>query len=92
MATDTIRFTTLTEASTSTDFGLTPTGYNLVICTIINNGTNAITIKQGGDSFSTSMSLTNGQGITFEAEGNDTLPTLRITTGAGTCSVSIAHN
>ena len=60
--------------------------------TIINNGTNGITILQGSDSFVGSMTLSNGQGITFEASNNETLPEMKITTGSGTTSVSIAHN
>ena len=51
MATDTIVFTTLAVASTSTTFGASTTGYALTFITIINNGTNAITIFQGSDSF-----------------------------------------
>lgn len=93
MATETLVFTTLTTASTSTKFGSSTTGYPLAICTIINNGDNAITIANGNDSFSTSISLASGQGITFEAEDvGTTLPELQITTGSGTCSVSVAHN
>tara|TARA_R110001599_G_scaffold171331_4_gene361965 strand:+ start:15719 stop:15997 length:279 start_codon:yes stop_codon:yes gene_type:complete len=92
MATDTIVFSTLAVASTSTTFGASTTGYALTFITIINNGTNAITIFQGSDSFVGSMSLTGGQGITFEASGNETLPEIKITTGSGTTSVSVAHN
>tara|TARA_Y100001938_G_scaffold150424_1_gene241264 strand:+ start:1039 stop:1320 length:282 start_codon:yes stop_codon:yes gene_type:complete len=93
MATESLVFKTLTTASTATTFGTSTLGYDCSIITIINNGTNAITISNGGDSFATSISLVNGQGITLEAEDiGTTLPEIRVTTGSGTTSVSVAHN
>tara|TARA_B110000967_G_C18646209_1_gene441016 strand:- start:342 stop:620 length:279 start_codon:yes stop_codon:yes gene_type:complete len=92
MSTDTIIFKTLSVASTTTGIGVIGSGYPLTFATIINNGTNAITIAQASDSFVANMSLTTGQGISFQADDNGTLPEIRITTGSGTTSVSIAHN
>jgi len=92
MSTDTIIFKTLSVASTTTGFGVSVTGYALTFATIINNGTNAITIAQASDNFTAKMELTKGQGISFQADDNGTLPEIRVTTGSGTSSVSVAHN
>jgi hypothetical protein len=91
MATDTIAFSTLSVASTTTDLPVTGLS-NLTFLTIINNGENAITIAQESDNYATTMTLAAGQGITFTAGANMTLPPMRVVTGAGTTLTSIAHN
>ena len=93
MSTESLVFKTLSVASTSTTFGTSTLGYDCAVITIINNGANAITIANSNDSFATSISLAAGQGITLEAEDvGTTLPEIRVTTGTGTASVSVAHN
>ena len=89
--TDTLNFTTLSVISTATIFGAS-TGYALEFCTIINNGTENITIANDGDAYATSMALGVGQGITFTPQNNEVLPELQITTGTGTALVSVIHN
>jgi len=89
--TDTLNFTTLSVASTSTIFGAS-TGYALEFCTIINNGDANITISNSGDAYATNMALGVGQGITFTPSNNSVLPELKITTGSGTTLVSVIHN
>ena len=87
---DTLNFTTLSVVSTATIFGESTGGYALEFCTIINNGTENITIANSGDAYATNMALGVGQGISFTPSNNTILPELKITTG--TALVSVIHN
>lgn len=83
---DPLIFKTLTAASTTTTLSA-----SLTFCTIINNSDSSLTIAQSGD-YAATMSLGKGQGITFQANSHEYLPTLRIVTGTGTTSVSVITN
>ncbi len=84
---DTLRFQSLTAASTSTTLNA-----GLYFTTIINNGANSISVFQSGDSFSVALTIASGQGISFAAASSEVLPQLKITTGTGTTLVSVITN
>tara|TARA_R110000822_G_scaffold18590_4_gene61334 strand:+ start:16928 stop:17194 length:267 start_codon:yes stop_codon:yes gene_type:complete len=84
LPTDPLRFQSLTAASTSTT-----SGANLTNCTIINNGAASISVYQIGDNYTTALTIASGQGIGFSSSDFEVLPTLKITTGAGTTLVSV---
>lgn len=81
--TDRVQFQNLTVASTSTDFT------NVDNITILNNGTNPISILNSSDSFTNEIKLANGEAVVINSESGFELPTIRITTSTGTCQVSI---
>ena len=83
LPTDPLRFQSLTAASTSTSIT------NVTNCTIINNGAASISVYQIGDNYTTPLTIASGQGIGFSASDFEVLPTLKITTGAGTTLVSV---
>jgi len=84
---DTLRFQSLTTESETTTLNA-----GLYFTTIINNGTNSISIYQAGDSYSVALTIASGQGISFAAASSEVLPQMKITTGAGTTLVSVITN
>jgi hypothetical protein len=84
---DTLRFQSLTAASTTTTLNA-----GLYFTTIINNGANSIEIKQSGDAYAVALTIASGQGISFSASSSEVLPQLKIITGSGTTLVSVITN
>lgn len=92
MSIDTVNFKTLTVPSTVTEIGTSFQINGLTQLTIINNSISPITISQASDGFVETMSLVNGQGITFHATDFDVLPVMKVTSGVGTTSISIIYD
>ncbi len=83
---DRVVFVNLTDASTTTNYT------NTTCISIINSGTNAISVLNSLDSYSGSVSLAKGEALTIEAETGFVNPTIRITTGSGTTDVSVMYS